>query len=316
MSSISRQMPLGLGAIADWREKLPKVRTRLVISLSGGRSSMYMARQLQLLCGDIFEMVFIFANTGSEDERTLAFVRDCEIAWGMTIIWLESVTNPERGKGVGFRVVDFKTASRNDEPFQAMIAKHGIPNKTRPFCTKELKTRPIFAYIREVLGWGGEGRMGHNYLMALGIRADEPARLRPTLGKIYPLAEYWALDKQDILDWWEDQPFDLNRPLGTGEVLDFPERHGNCVWCWKKSLRKHLLNLGDSRVSHRYEFPQRMEAEHGTTGAGQTGEPHVFFRENRSTLDLIKLADISSPDDRMGSRYTEDDGCSESCEAF
>jgi len=265
---------------------------------------MYMARLLQLNHANLWDMVFIFANTGWEHPRTLEFVQECSVAWDMPIVWLESVTNPQRGKGVSFRVVDFNTASRNGAPFRDMISKHGVPNVTRPFCTKELKTRPTFAYIREVLGWGGESRMGIEYQMALGIRQDEPKRLRPTRGKVYPLATWWPADKQDVLDWWEAQPFDLN----------IIERHGNCVWCWKKSLRKHLLNLGD--VREYYDFPAEMERMHGCTGSGYTGTPHVFFRENRSTLDLIKLAEIATPDERMGARYAEDDGCSESCEAF
>lgn len=304
-SDVGKQLPLVLGAAQDWREKLPKTKERLVVSVSGGRSSMFMARQIQQRCADRFaEVVFIFSNTGWEHPRTLEFVQECSVAWDMPIVWLESVTNPEQGKGVTFRVVNFETASRDGLPFRGMIEKHGIPNKTRPFCTKELKTRPTFAYIRDVLGWGGESRMGKDYLMALGLRADEPKRLRPTPGKIYPLAEWWPMDKQDVLDWWEDQPFDLN----------LMERLGNCVWCWKKSLRKHLLNLGD--VPEYYEFPAEMEAAHGNTGAGKTGEAHVFFRESRSTQDLINLVQIATPDERMGARADEDDGCSESCEAF
>lgn len=279
-------------------------KEKLVASVSGGRSSMYMARQLQLHWQDKYEILYIFANTGWEHPRTLEFVHECEQAWDMPIIWIESVTNPERGKGVSYRVVDFDTASRDGRPYRAMVEKHGIPNIARPFCTRELKTRPVYAYLRDLPGWGGEGCMGINYKMALGIREDEPGRLSPTKGKIYPLATVWPMDKQDVLGWWEDQPFDL----------DLIERHGNCVWCFKKSLSKHLLNLRD--VPEFYEFPAEMERLHGTTGAGYTGQPFVFFRENRSTQDLIRLADITEPDARMGSRAYEDAGCSESCEAF
>ena len=42
---------------------------------------------------------------------------------------------------------------------------------------------------------------------------------------IYPLID-WDIEKEDILSWWEDQPFDL----------EIPEHLGNCVWCWKKCL--------------------------------------------------------------------------------
>ncbi|WP_162950816.1 phosphoadenosine phosphosulfate reductase domain-containing protein [Pseudomonas aeruginosa] len=290
------------------------ITNKIVVSVSGGRSSMFMARMIQLHWADEYEIVFIFCNTGWEHPRTLEFVKECAEHWGMNIVWLEAEINPKRGKVVLYRVVNFQTASRCGRPFREMIQKLGLPNKAFPFCTRDLKTRPSFAYIRDALGWGGEGKLGTNYYLALGIRADEPKRLRATPGRIYPLAGAWESDKQDVLDWWEDQPFDLNRPLLTGETIPFPERYGNCVWCWKKSLRKHLLNLHEH--PEWYEFPAEMEQQYGHHGAGFTGEPRVFFREGRSTQDLIKLAEVATPDERMGSRFGEDDGCSESCEAF
>lgn len=281
------------------------MKQKLVVSVSGGRTSMYMARRLQLHCSHLFELVFIFANTGAEHPRTLEFVYECQETWGMPIVWLEALVDPAPGGSILFTEVDYFSASIKGEPFRAVISKYGIPNMTRPFCTKYLKTRPIYAYIRDVLRWGGEAGMGVEYQMVLGIRADEPRRLHPVKGKIYPLAEWWPMDKQDILDWWEDQPFDLN----------LPERHGNCVWCWKKSLTKHLLNLQD--VAEFYEFPAEMEKLYGcTTGAGFIEQPHVFFREHRSTGDLVKLAALAEPDERRTSRDHEDSGCSESCEAF
>lgn len=281
-------------------------RPRLVMSLSGGRSSMMLARLIQTHWADRYEVLYIFANTGWEHPRTLEFVHECEQAWDMPIVWIESVTNPVRGKGVTYKVVDYHTASRDAAPFRAMVQKHGVPNVARPFCTKELKTRPIFAYLRDQPGYGGEPGLGRTYQMALGIRVDEPKRLGKGVGRIYPLATEWPTEKEEVLDWWAEQPFDLG----------LIERHGNCVGCYKKSLAKHLLNLNDPSVKDYYQFGVEIERDHGTTGAGYTGKPFVMYRENRSTLDLIALADITAPDDRMGARAHEDAGCSESCEAF
>lgn len=290
------------------------MKEKLLVSVSGGRSSMFMARMIQLHLSDRYEIVFIFANTGFEHPETLNFVRDCQLAWGMEIVWIEAVTDPRHGKGVSSCVVTWETASRNGEPFRAMIEKLGIPNRAFPFCTRELKTRPIYAYTRDVLAWGGESAAGKNYYVAIGIRLDEPARIKRHSGRIFPLVDEWPVDKQDILDWWEDQPFDLNRRIGSAETINFPERFGNCVWCWKKSLRKHLLNIKDHPGW--YDFAAEMEKLHGFTGAGKTGEPRVFFREGKSTTYLRQMAEVATPDERMGSRYGEDDGCSESCEAF
>jgi len=291
-----------------------KTKPKLIVSVSGGRSSMYMARMIQLYWSDQYEIVFIFCNTGWEHPRTLAFVRDCEEAWGIEIVWIEAQVNARHGQGVKAKIVSFETASRDGTPFRQIIEKLGLPNKAFPFCTRDLKTRPSFAYIRDILGWGGESKLGVNYSLALGIRADEPKRLRRTPGRIYPLASTWESDKQDVIAWWEDQPFDLDRPLDGSGQIEFPERYGNCVWCWKKSLNKHLLNLSDH--PEWYEFPAEMERLYGHHGAGQTGEARVFFRENRSTKDLIALAQVALPDERRAPRFAEHDGCSESCEAF
>ena len=50
--------------------------------------------------------------------------------------------------------------------------------------------------------------------MAIGIRSDEASRMsRNAVAEnlIYPLVE-WNKDKYDVLDWWEDQIFDLQIP--------------------------------------------------------------------------------------------------------
>lgn len=64
------------------------------------------------------ECIVRFANTGKEEEATLRFVRDCGERWGVPITWVEY-----RADAPGFAVVYFETASRNGEPFAALIAR-------------------------------------------------------------------------------------------------------------------------------------------------------------------------------------------------
>jgi 3'-phosphoadenosine 5'-phosphosulfate sulfotransferase (PAPS reductase)/FAD synthetase len=94
-----------------------------LISFSGGRTSAYMLwRILQAHGGQLpADVVVAFANTGKEREETLRFVHECGSRWGVRVRWLEfrKRAGPlaERYEEVGFN-----SASRNGEPFAALIA--------------------------------------------------------------------------------------------------------------------------------------------------------------------------------------------------
>ncbi len=107
---------------------------------------------------------------------------------------------------------------------------------------------------------------------------------------------------------------------------------GNCKWCWKKTLRKHLTIIDENPEA--YDFPRRMEKLHGKAGAGiekgvgcnDQGQ-RVFFRKNMSTDELFELAktDFNRASDdadvyevQMGLLDELDlpGVCGESCDAF
>lgn len=249
---------------------------RLLISFSGGETSAVMTKLILDHWRDRYdEIATIFANTGQENEETLRFVDRCDKAFGFNTIWIESVTSPERGIGARFRVVDFATAARNGEPFEGMIRKHGIPGPAMPHCSRELKGRPIKRWAREH-GW-----LPGSYDLAIGIRSDEIDRMAPdaeTQRIIYPLVSRFPHTKAKVNDFWQRQPF----------RLQLKGYQGNCAWCWKKSLRKHLTIITERPAA--YDFPERMERLYPTTGAGYTGEPKRFFRGNLSVADLRAMA--------------------------
>lgn len=268
-------------------------RDRLWVSVSGGRTSMMMARLIQLHCGKDADLLFVFANTGEEHERTLEFINECDKTWGLGVVWLEAVIQPGR-KGTTHKVVTFETASRSGQPFEQMIHKFGIPNKSYPHCNRELKLRPLQHYIKSI-GW-------KDARVAIGIRADEPKRIREAADAeriVYPFAHWWPQDKQDVMTWWEDQSFDLG----------IQEREGNCKWCWKKTLTKHAANIASN--PEWYEFPRRMEQQHGMTNRQNS---QVFFRGALSADELFKA--VAGSDSRAIPKEDESGGCSESCEAY
>jgi 3'-phosphoadenosine 5'-phosphosulfate sulfotransferase (PAPS reductase)/FAD synthetase len=203
------------------------------ISFSGGRTSAYMLyRVLQSNGGKLpDEAVVCFANTGKEAEETLEFVQECYVRWNVPIVWIEYTL------GGGVRVVNFETASRKGEPFEALIQKRQyLPNPVARFCTVELKILTAVRYLRG-LGW-------EEWDNLIGMRADEPARVAkvrasPSGGtkgveRHVPLASA-GIGVQDVLEFWCNQEFDLGLPVVNGKTM-----HGNCDLCFLKPPAQRL----------------------------------------------------------------------------
>jgi 3'-phosphoadenosine 5'-phosphosulfate sulfotransferase (PAPS reductase)/FAD synthetase len=173
------------------------------------------------------DAIVCFANTGKEDEATLRFVQDCSVNWNVPIKWLEYQASEKVADR--WRLVDFDTASRNGEPFEALIRKRNyLPNPVARFCTVELKVRAIHRYLKTI-GWTEWDSM-------LGIRADEPRRLAKIGNQDYgkheekcaPLGQA-GITKEDVGKFWRSQPFDLGLPNNNGVTM-----HGNCDLCFLK----------------------------------------------------------------------------------
>lgn len=188
------------------------------ISFSGGRTSAYMLRRvLQSNGGLPADAAVCFANTGKEDEATLRFVDRCSREWGVPITWLEYSATPEK-----FGAVDFEKASRDGEPFAALIAKRKyLPNPVARFCTAELKVLTIDRYLKSV-GWD-------EYDTMVGIRADEQRRLaKLRSNKLTPLVGA-GVTQADVQMFWRSQPFDLGLDFRDGVTAS-----GNCDLCFLK----------------------------------------------------------------------------------
>lgn len=280
--------------------------TKLFVSFSGGRTSGYMTERIRREWRDRYsEIVVVFANSGKEDRRTLDFVNRCDEVFGFETVWVEAVVHSEKGRGTTHRVVNYETASRDGAPFATMCAKFGVPNSSFPHCTRELKQRPMYSYLRD-LGWARA-----DFDVAVGIRADEADRMSARAAAeniVYPLVR-WGVKKADVLNWWREQPFDLY----------LPEHYGNCDFCWKKSNRKlKTLALENPKV---FDFPGEMEKKYGWAGPGERTEPRVFFRGKRSAQDI--LAESRQPFEPFTDANATFDpaedvggGCGDSCEVF
>ena len=202
-----------------------KITEPTCISFSGGRTSAYMLwRVLQANGGKLpKDAVVTFANTGKEDEATLRFVERVSQEWAVPIVWLEFRDTEQR-----FEVVDFATASRNGEPFEALIRKRNyLPNPVTRFCTIDLKISPIGRFLLSI-GMAETKTEAENMSM-IGMRADEQRRAAKIADKSrIPLVKA-GVTKQDVGDFWRAQPFDLELPNMNGVTM-----HGNCDLCFLK----------------------------------------------------------------------------------
>ncbi len=280
----------------------------LVISWSAGRTSTWMTKRLLDEGRGKRDIYVLFANTGEEDERTLLFADRADKAFGFNAVWLEAVVNPVRGQATGFRVVTFETATRPnavDGPFEQVIRKYGLPNKGYPHCNRELKLRPIYAWL--------QSQGVEDYDMAIGIRADEVDRVQKDAEKskiIYPLIGQ-GITKADVIAWWKTQVFDLTTP----------EHFGNCRWCWKKSDRKTwTVAQQDPSV---FDFPRRMDV-YEFSGGSTDGSARRMFRGRRTGDEVVRgaLIDFNPADAFVDDNQAWDDeldrangvDCSESCD--
>jgi hypothetical protein len=212
------------------------------MSFSGGRSSAYMLiRSVQTHGGELpADVLTCFANTGKEDPRTLDFVNDIAYELNVPIIWVEF-----RDDEKGFAVVDYASASRNGEPFEALIKKKQfLPNAVMRFCTSDLKIKPIDAYLKS-LGWTDRE-------MVVGIRADEPRRIAkmPHLHKPLALA---GITKTHVLEFFKGKPYDLKA------------EDGNCDLCFNKGLPELMSTI--RKTPGKAVWWARQEQERGATFA-------------------------------------------------
>lgn len=61
-----------------------------VMMFSGGRTSAVLAKHIKENPDKYPNVIYVFLNTGKEEEKTLQFVDKCDKEWGLNVIWLEA----------------------------------------------------------------------------------------------------------------------------------------------------------------------------------------------------------------------------------
>lgn len=255
-----------------------KITEQTFVSFSGGRTSAYMLWRVLEANGGLPDGAHVcFANTGKEDEATLQFVDRCSKEWSVPIIWLEyQIEDP------GWRIVTFESASRNGEPFEALIKKKNyLPNPVTRFCTVDLKIKPLAKYARH-LGWDEWDNL-------IGIRADEPRRVAKILAnpsdgvkgvtRLLPLA-IDGISKQDISKFWSSQTFDLQLPNINGVTF-----HGNCDLCFLKGAHQIM-----SLIAEKPERAIWWAKQEGSITNPKIAQGGYFHKDRPSYAQMLKFA--------------------------
>lgn len=236
------------------------------ISFSGGRTSAYMlykvleAHNMSLPQ----DAVVCFANTGKEDEATLKFVNDCATHWNVPIIWLE-YRDAEETKD-RWTLVNYETASRNGEPFEAMIfRKNFLPNSVMRFCTTELKIVPIAKYMASI---------GHvEFETFAGIRADEQKRVAKLRQSLHAPLAIAGVNQADVQLFWKQNNFDLE--------LEFQNKVtalGNCDLCFMKGSNQ-IMSIIQQHPDKAFWWAKQEEKINGR-----------FSKDRPSYAEMVKFA--------------------------
>jgi len=244
------------------------------VSFSGGRTSgMMLAKIIEAHGGKLPDGGHaLFANTGREHAATYQFVDRMAEHFNVDIKWLEYRAEAK------YAVVNTQMASRNGEPFRALIDKRKyLPNPVTRFCTSDLKVKPMTAWMRE--------HVGDEFTCVIGLRYDEPNRVAKLRGDAsrdiaMPLADA-HVDRAQVMQFWADMPFDLQLPNND-------QAFGNCDLCFLKSMAatqrviahdpnaaRWWIDAEESRsATFRKDRPRYSSILHQVTVQGRLFEEH------------------------------------------
>lgn len=271
-----------------------------VVSFSGGRTSAYLVYLIEekRKLGLLDNTHYVFMDTGAEHPKTYEFIRNCVKYLGIEITCLRVKVNPKHGVGASYQVVPLKNCKPDLQPWYDYTQKYGMAHVTMPKCTDVMKINPFTKYCNDTFGKG-------NYITWLGIRTDEPKRIKEIDGIKY-LAEISDKDKADILDWWAGRPFDL----------DLPEWLGNCVFCIKKGApRIALAQIDEPQLAEDWESMVYRSGMYVTAGRKEKGIANEACYRNYQTFKGIRTAfKNQTRKDIVARQRSSSGGCTESCE--
>tara|TARA_R100001463_G_scaffold7843_3_gene24691 strand:+ start:1053 stop:1889 length:837 start_codon:yes stop_codon:yes gene_type:complete len=267
-----------------------KIEGPALISFSGGRTSAFMLWNILQAHGGVLpdDIYVTFANTGKEAPETLDFVHEVEQKWGVKIYWLELYFGEERPV-YRTKIVDYETASRNGEPFEALLDRRKyLPNPVTRFCTSELKIKVMSRFMRKLQGY-------KNWYNVIGLRYDEPRRVASALKQYEAWTNITPMNDakhtvEDVSEFWRKQNFDLKLTNANGKTPA-----GNCDLCFLKgmdttiSILKERPEMADWWIKQEQKFGDHQGA--------------TFRKDRPNYINLVEISktqqDLFGDDDQM-----------------
>lgn len=265
-----------------------------LISFSGGRTSGYMLYKiLESYDGVLPDDVHVtFANTGKEMPETLGFINDCAVNWNVNVRWLELDIHDERPI-YRTKEVTYETASRNGEPFEAMIKrKKMLPNVAMRLCTVIMKIDVMNRFMRQ---------QGYKeWANVVGLRYDEPSRVakqrkQNESGKnkwtsLVPLYDNKVM-VEDVSEFWENNDFDLKLPNHNGKT-----QAGNCDLCFLKGVKTLVQIIKEKPELADWWIEQEQKIEKLNVGTKYENKTvsTATFNKTRSYKDLVEMAKLDA----------------------
>ena len=292
-----------------------------VVNFSGGRTSAYMVWLFEeRKKRENINVEYIYCDTGAEHPKTYQFINDVVNNFGIELTCLRTVITCERGIGPKYEIVKLSDCKQDLKPFLDVCRKHGTPTVAAPLCSDRMKSIPADKYCDDKYGRGG-------YIRWLGMRIDEQSRIKSTIEQMdlfsktkkvsqrvkntKYLAYISDFEKQDVLDWWEEQGFDL----------DLEEHLGNCVFCIKKGANKIALAAKDEpeMAINMINMINMINSDEVAIRPTRDLPQDIMYRDHHSLESIINAyKDIPRSDiikGLRGRKSFETGSCSESCEA-
>lgn len=139
---------------------------------------------------------------------------------------------------------------------------------------------------------------------------------------VFPMIDWFPMNKDDVNDFWEEQPFNL----------ELEAHMGNCATCWKKSDRKlHLIALENPEKYEAFKWFEEtykhvkpntgkpIYSDSGTEIGRTEIKDRVFFRKHRNSDMIIgeaQLMDAYMLRKLIGANIDDESGCAESCNGY
>lgn len=284
-----------------------------VVSFSGGRTSAYLVHLMEeRRKKENITVKYLFMDTGAEHPETYEFIKNVVKHFKIELVCLRTKFNPILGQKNDYEIIPIENIRQDLKPWKGMTEKYGTPyNPGGAFCTRAMKTDIYEWYCNEKFGL-------KNYISWLGIRADEPKRLKDEGDRLSEKQKRWYADlkyladisdfeKTDILDWWNLQPFDLG----------IPEHLGNCVYCIKKGINKVALATKDEPLMAD-SFNKMLKNPKIRIVEKRKSSNEIMYRGKNSFESVIALFSDVDRDELYyslrGNKQEDSGNCSESCE--